>query len=130
MTGTRIDKWLWAARFFKTRELASKACDMNRIQSNGQSAKPSREVKQGDRLTIKNEAGEHQIEVLIVSHVRGSAEIARTLYSESDESREARRKAAEERKAQEIMDPFRGNQRPGRPTKRDRRLIHGFLDKR
>ena len=73
MTGTRIDKWLWAARFYKTRELASKACDMNRISSNGQSAKPSREVKVGDRLQIKNEAGEFQIEVLEVSHVRGSA---------------------------------------------------------
>ncbi len=126
MTGTRIDKWLWAARFFKTRELASKACDMNRIASNGQSAKPSREVKAGDRLQIKNEAGEFQIEVLEVSHVRGSAQVAQTLYRESDESREARRKAAEERKAMEIFDL----PRQGRPTKRDRRLIHGFLDKR
>ncbi len=126
MTGTRIDKWLWAARFFKTRELASKSCDMGRIVSNGQTAKPSREVKVGDRLTIRNEAGEFQIEVLEVSHSRGSAQIAQTLYRESEESREARRKAAEERKAMEIFDL----PRQGRPSKRDRRLIHGFLDRR
>ena len=126
MTGTRIDKWLWAARFYKTRELASKACDMNRISSNGQSAKPSREVKVGDRLQIKNEAGEFQIEVLEVSHVRGSAQVAQTLFRESDESKEARRKAAEERKAMGVFDL----PRQGRPNKRDRRLIHGFLDKR
>jgi ribosome-associated heat shock protein Hsp15 len=126
MTGTRIDKWLWAARFFKTRELASKACDMNRILSNGQPAKPSREVRLGDKLQVKNEAGEFHIEVLEVSHVRGSAQIAQTLYSETEESREARRKAAEERKNLGLFDA----PRQGRPNKRDRRLIHGFLDQR
>ena len=126
MTGTRIDKWLWAARFFKTREQASKACDMNRILSNGQPAKPSREVRLGDRLQVKNEAGEFHIEVLEVSHVRGSAQVAQTLYRESEESREARRKAAEERKSLSVFEapPQR------RPSKRDRRLIHGFLDRR
>jgi ribosome-associated heat shock protein Hsp15 len=78
MTGTRIDKWLWAARFFKTREQASKACDMNRITSNHLSAKPSREVRTGDMLHIKNEAGEFEIEVLALSQQRGSAAIAQT----------------------------------------------------
>ncbi len=126
MTGTRIDKWLWAARFFKTREQASKACDMNRILSNGQPAKPSREVRLGDKLQVRNEAGEFHIEVLQVSHVRGSAQVAQTLYSESERSREARRTAAEERKSLGIF----GAQPAGRPTKRDRRLIHGFLDRR
>jgi ribosome-associated heat shock protein Hsp15 len=126
MTGTRIDKWLWAARFFKTRELASKACDMNRILSNGQPAKPSREVRLGDKLQVKNEAGEFHIEVLEVSHVRGSAQVAQALYSESEESKEGRRKAAEERKNLGIFDA----PRLGRPNKRDRRLIHGFLDQR
>jgi len=125
MTGTRIDKWLWAARFFKTRELAATSCDMARSVSNGQPAKPSREGKLGDLLTIRNEAGEFQIEVLVVTHARGSAQIAQTLYSESQESREARRKAAEERKALNIFDA----PRQGRPSKRDRRLIHGFLDR-
>ena len=126
MTGTRIDKWLWAARFFKTRELAQKACDMNRIVANGINAKPSREVRLGDKLHIKNEAGEFHIEVLEVTHVRGSAQVAQTLYRESEESREARRKAAEERKTLGIFDA----PPQGRPNKRDRRLIHGFLDKR
>jgi ribosome-associated heat shock protein Hsp15 len=126
MTGTRIDKWLWAARFFKTRELASKACDMNRILSNGQPAKPSREVRQGDKLQIKNEAGEFRIKVLEVSHVRGSAQVAQTLYTESEESRQARRQALEDRKNLGIFDAPPS----GRPSKRDRRLIHGFLDRR
>src|ERR1700742_4571436 len=98
MTGTRIDKWLWAARFFKTREQASKACDMNRITSNNLSAKPSREVRIGDKLHIKNEVGEFDIEVLALSQQRGSAAIAQPLYRETEESKEARRKAAEERK--------------------------------
>ena len=76
MTGTRIDKWLWAARFFKTREQAGKACDMNRITSNGHSAKPAREIRVGDMLHIKNSGGEFEIEVLAISQQRGSAAIA------------------------------------------------------
>jgi ribosome-associated heat shock protein Hsp15 len=67
MTGTRIDKWLWAARFFKTRALASKACDLNRILSNGHPAKSAREVRLGDMLQIKSEAGDYEVEVLILS---------------------------------------------------------------
>src|ERR1700760_2824441 len=75
MTGTRIDKWLWAARFFKTREQAGKACDMSRITSNNQPAKPAREVRVGDMLRIKNEGGEFEVEVLALSQQRGSAAI-------------------------------------------------------
>ena len=124
MTGTRIDKWLWAARFFKTREQASKACDMNRITSNNQSAKPAREVRVGDMLHIKNEGGEFEIEVLALSQQRASAAIAQTLYRETEESKEARRKAAEERK---LLGPIAYTSSPSkRPTKRDRRLIHSF----
>ena len=123
MTGTRIDKWLWAARFFKTREQASKACDINRITSNNVSAKPSREVRTGDMLHIKNEAGEFDIEVLALSQQRGSASIAQTLYRETEESKEARRKAAEERK---LLGPIAYNAPAKRPNKRDRRLIHSF----
>ena len=123
MTGTRIDKWLWAARFFKTREQASKACDMNRITSNNISAKPSREVRQGDTLHIKNEAGEFDIEVLALSQQRGSAAIAQTLYRETESSKEARRKAAEERK---LLGPIAFTAPSKRPNKRDRRLIHSF----
>jgi ribosome-associated heat shock protein Hsp15 len=123
MTGTRIDKWLWAARFFKTREQASKACDMNRITSNNQPAKPSREVRIDDMLHIKNEAGEFEIEVLGLSQQRGPASVAQTLYRETEASKELRRLAAEQRKLLGPLDfsaPFK------RPTKRDRRLIHSF----
>ncbi len=95
----RIDKWLWAARFFKTRSLASKACDLGRILSNGHEAKPSREVRVGETLEVKNAGGEFQIEVLTLSQMRGPAAVAQTLYRESEASKEARAKAAAERKA-------------------------------
>ena len=98
MTGTRIDKWLWAARFFKTREQASKACDLSRILSSNQPAKPSREVRVGDMLQIKNEGGDFQVEVLVVSEQRGPAATAQTLYRETEASRQLRQKAAEERR--------------------------------
>jgi ribosome-associated heat shock protein Hsp15 len=124
MTGTRIDKWLWAARFFKTREQASKACDLNRILSNNISAKPAREVRIGDMLHIKNEGGEFDIEVVALSQQRASAVIAQTLYRETEASKEARRKTAEERK---LLGPIAWTSAPSkRPTKRDRRLIHSF----
>jgi ribosome-associated heat shock protein Hsp15 len=126
MDGTRIDKWLWAARFFKTRELASKACEMGRITSNGVRAKPAREVRVGDTLLIKNEAAEWEIEVLAVSQQRGPAAVAQALYRETEASVEARRKAAEERR---LLGPVI-HIPSGRPSKRDRRLIHSFSGKR
>src|SRR3954469_20859448 len=95
----RIDKWLWAARFFKTRSLASRACELGRIQSNRQPAKPAREVHVGDMLKITNDGGEFQVEVLELSEVRGPASVAQTLYRETEESKEVRLKAAAERKA-------------------------------
>jgi len=126
MDGTRIDKWLWAARFFKTRELASKACEMGRIDSNGVRAKPAREVRVGDQLHINNGAVEFAIEVLAVSQQRGPAAVAQTLYRESEASIEARRKASEERR---LLGPIAAIS-TGRPSKRDRRLIHSFSGKR
>jgi len=122
MTGVRIDKWLWAARFFKTRALASKACDLGRIQSNEQPAKAAREVRAGDMLRVKNEGGEFEIEVLALSEIRGPAAVARTLYRETEASKEARLKAAEERKSLEHYAPLPTH----RPTKRDRRRIIQF----
>ena len=113
----RIDKWLWAARFFKTRSLATKACEIGRIESNGQSAKPAREVKVGDLLGVKNEGGAFQIEVLKLSEVRGPAAVAQTLYQETEASREARMKLVEERKTM----PHFEAEREGKPSKRDRR---------
>jgi ribosome-associated heat shock protein Hsp15 len=119
MTGVRIDKWLWAARFFKTRSLAARACDLGRIESNGLPAKAAREVRVGDRLQVKNDSGEFQVEVLLLSEMRGPAVVAQTLYRETDASREHRIKVAAERKA---MLDF-GGQPEGRPSKRDRREI-------
>jgi ribosome-associated heat shock protein Hsp15 len=122
MTSVRMDKWLWAARFFKTRALASRACDLGRIQSNGQLAKPSRDIHIGDMLQIRNEGGDFQIEVLLLSAMRGPAAVAQTLYRETYASRESRHKLAEERKALQQFETLP----EGRPSKRDRRLLNRF----
>jgi len=121
----RIDKWLWAARFFKTRSLAGKACDLGRVELHGQTAKAAREVRVGDRLRVKNEGGEFEVDVLGLSEVRGPASVARLLYRESEASIELRAKVAAERKDVGQFDVLRT---PGRPTKRDRRLIHRFRE--
>jgi ribosome-associated heat shock protein Hsp15 len=122
MTSVRIDKWLWAARFFKTRALAQKACEMGRILSNGIEAKPSRDVKINDMLVVKNEGGEFHIEVLAVSQMRGPAAVAQTLYRETEASKEARLKLVAERKAMQEFAPLPER----RPSKRDRRRIIQF----
>ena len=119
MDRVRIDKWLWAARFFKTRSLAERACELGRIDSNGVRAKPARDVRTGDLLRIKNDSGEFHVEVLAVSEMRGPATVAQKLYQESDASREMRMKVAEERKAM----PHFEAAREGKPSKRDRREI-------
>jgi ribosome-associated heat shock protein Hsp15 len=119
MNRVRIDKWLWAARFFKTRALAARACELGRIQYHEQPVKASREVHVGDMLTVKNDSGEFQIEVLIPSEMRGPAAIAQTLYRETEASKEARAKLAQERKAMPYFEALR----EGRPSKRDRREI-------
>ncbi|MCU1226595.1 MAG: hypothetical protein JWQ42_4688 [Edaphobacter sp.] len=116
MTGVRMDKWLWAARFFKTRALAADACELGRIESNGQRAKAAREVRVGDLLGVKTEAGDFRVEVLLLSEVRGPAAVAQTLYRETEESRELRLKAAEERKEMLRL----GVLTEGKPSKRDR----------
>jgi len=115
----RIDKWLWAARFFKTRTLAARACELGRIESNGLGAKAAREVRAGDLLRVKNDAGEFQVEVIGLSEMRGPAPVAQTLYRETEASRELRLKLAEERKSSK---PVEGD-RQGKPSKRDRREI-------
>lgn len=124
MTGVRmrIDVWLWAARFFKTRPLAKHACELGRVLSNGQLAKAAREVRVGDQLRVTNEGGEFQVEVLLLSEVRGPAAVAQTLYRETAESREARQKLAAERKAMREFEVLP----EGRPSKRDRRHIIQF----
>ncbi len=122
MNGIRIDKWLWAARFFKTRALASKACDLGRVRSNGIEAKPAREVRVGDMLRIRNEGGDFEIEVLQLSEIRGPAAVAQTLFRETEASKEARMQAAAERKAMQQYAPLPER----RPSKRDRRKIIQF----
>jgi ribosome-associated heat shock protein Hsp15 len=117
-----MDKWLWAARFFKTRALAAKACELGRVESNGHTAKPAREVKVGDLLKIRNPASEFQVEVQGLSEMRGPAAVAQMLYRESEESREARMLAAEERRAL----PRFESAFEGRPSKRNRRELDRF----
>ena len=122
MTGVRMDKWLWAARFFRTRTLAGRACDLGRVDSNGQRAKAAREVRVGDLLQVRNDGGDFQVEVLALSEMRGPAALAQTLYRETEASRELRLKLAEERKAMPRFEAFR----EGRPSKRDRRKTDRF----
>jgi ribosome-associated heat shock protein Hsp15 len=125
MTSVRMDKWLWAARFFKTRTLATRACELGRIQSNGQPAKAARDVKIGDQLRVTNDGGDFQVEVLLLSDVRGPAAVAQTLYQETDASREMRMKVAAERKAMKQFEELPA----GRPSKRDRRRIIQFRER-
>jgi ribosome-associated heat shock protein Hsp15 len=120
MTGVRMDKWLWAARFFKTRTLAAKACEMGRVEANGMRAKPARDVRVSDLLNVKNDGGEWEVEVLALSEMRGPAAVAQELYRETEAGKERRLKAAEERKA------MAGAGEYGRPTKRDRRERERF----
>lgn len=122
MDSVRIDKWLWAARFFKTRALASKACDLGRVLSSGVRAKPAREVKAGDRLRIENEGGIWEIDVLVLSEMRGPASVAQTLYQETEAGKAQRLQVAAEKKALAEMMPLPDR----RPTKRDRRRIIQF----
>ena len=122
MASVRMDKWLWAARFFKTRSLAARACELGRIQSNGQPAKSARDVRIGDMLCVTNEGGVFQVEVLLLSEVRGPASVAQTLYRETEAARELRLKVAAERKAMKQFEELPA----GRPSKRDRRKIIQF----
>jgi ribosome-associated heat shock protein Hsp15 len=114
-----MDKWLWAARFYKTRALAVRACDMGRIVVAEQNAKPARPVRSGDLISIKNDSGDFVVEVLLLSEMRGPADVARTLYRETEESIAERLKLAEQRKL--MLHPE--GERAGRPSKRDRREI-------
>lgn len=122
MNSVRIDKWLWAARFYKTRSLAARACELGRVQSGNQPVKPAREVRVGDMLQIRTEGGDYEVEVVLLSDLRGPATVARTLYLETEKSQELRMKAAAERKAMVNFTPAPEH----RPSKRDRRRIIQF----
>jgi ribosome-associated heat shock protein Hsp15 len=120
-----MDKWLWAARFFKTRSLSADACDLGRIESNGITAKPAREVRVGDMLQIRCGSGQFTVEVLGLSEMRGPASVAQTLYRETEESRELRRKAAEERKAMPLFESVLGDSRPSKRNRRELDKLRG-----
>ena len=122
MTGIRMDAWLWAARFFKMWMLVKKSCDLNWIMSNRQVAKAAREVRVSDMLRISTEGGEFEVEVFGLSDVRGPASEAQKLYRETEASKEARLKAAAERRAAREWEVLP----PTRPSKRDRRRIIQF----
>src|SRR3954469_7531197 len=126
MDGVRMDAWLWAARFFKTRTLAKKACDLARIRSNGQTAKAAREVRVGDMLHVSKDGGDFEVEVLGVSEVRGPAPEAQKLYRETEASKEVREKAAGGARGRRDF----GGLPPHRPSKRDRRKIFQFRGRR
>ena len=121
----RIDKWLWCARFFKTRSLAAQEIDKGRVAINGQVTKASREVRVGDTVALRQGQVPRTVVVRGVSHVRGPAPVAQQLYEETAESISAREKAAEQRRL--APEPSAAMQ-DGRPTKRDRRDIDRARD--
>ncbi|KAF1021322.1 MAG: Heat shock protein 15 [Paracidovorax wautersii] len=126
MDKLRIDKWLWAARFFKTRRLAVDALDHGRVRVNGQPAKPSREVKPGDEVSLVQPGGVlRSVKVLGASNQRGPAPVAQQLYTETPESVAAREEAARQRHL--APEPALGHAE-GRPTRRDRRQIERLQD--
>lgn len=125
MERLRIDKWLWAARFYKTRSLACDEIDKGRVQVNGQPVKPAREVKAGDLVALRQGVLQRTVQVLGVSAARGPAPVARLLYEETLESVQAGQKAAEQRRY--TSDPAHAITQ-GRPTKRDRRALSGVAD--
>jgi ribosome-associated heat shock protein Hsp15 len=119
----RIDKWLWAARFYKTRSLAADAVEGGKVQVNGERVKPAKVLKAGDTLAIRNGHFAWQITVLALSERRGSATEASKLYSESDQSRREREEKSALLKIERQSNPFPG----GRPTKKARRQIIKFI---
>lgn len=121
MEKLRLDKWLWAARFYKTRSLATEQVDKGRVQVNGAAVKPSRDLRVGDTVRLRQELVERTVQVLALSDVRGPAPVAQLLYRETDESVTLRLKAAEH--ARMNREPASSIEH-GRPTKRDRRELN------
>ncbi|MGQ9685216.1 MAG: RNA-binding S4 domain-containing protein [Thiobacillaceae bacterium] len=120
----RVDKWLWAARFFKTRSLATKAVEGGKVKLNGDRVKPSKELKPGDRLLVHIGTYEWDITVVALSDRRGPASEARTLYLEDEKSRARRERQVRERR----LHASPGEGLKGRPTKKSRRQIHRFTE--
>jgi ribosome-associated heat shock protein Hsp15 len=123
----RLDKWLWAARFFKTRSLATQAVDGGKVEVNGARVKPAKDVRVGDELRIRLGPYEHLVVVRGLGDKRGSATIAQTLYQETAESIAAREKLRESHRLAPAMFVY---EEKGRPTKKDRRALSDFIEKR
>ncbi len=119
----RLDKWLWAARFYKTRSLAADEVGKGRVLVNEQLAKPAREVKVGDQIYIRQEQMERTVNVVALSNVRGPAVVAQTLYQETQESQDKR--AAERERRRLAKEPAM-DYKQGRPTKRERRELENW----
>ena len=124
MERVRLDKFLWAARFYKTRSISTEAIDGGKVRLNGDRVKPAKEVKVGDRIDLRAGDSEYAILVKALADKRGSAEIARTLYDETPESVAARIAATEKRRR--FSDP--SEEIFARPTKKDRRNLDRFRD--
>jgi ribosome-associated heat shock protein Hsp15 len=127
MDSLRIDKWLWAARFYKTRSLATEEVGKHRVQVNGLDVKPAREIKPGDTIRLRQGPVERTVVVKGLSAVRGPAPVAQLLYEETAESLLARSRAAEQRRL--APEPAQSIEQ-GRPTKRDRRQMDRAWDDR
>jgi ribosome-associated heat shock protein Hsp15 len=127
MQSTRIDKWLWAARFYKTRSLATDEVQLGRVQWEGKDVKPAKEVKPGDTLTIWQGKVKKTVEILLISEQRGPAPVAQLMYAETAQSVRDRLAAAEQQRlSPEPAHSIAG----GRPTKRDRRALQGSWNDR
>src|SRR4051812_34500433 len=127
MDSVRIDKWLWAARFFKTRSLATDAVDGGKVEINGEHAKPSKAVKPGDRVRLRLAPYEHILVVKALGDRRGPASVAQTLYEETPESKAAREKLSAQLKMAPAAFVY---EEKGRPTKKDRRALSDFIDRK
>jgi ribosome-associated heat shock protein Hsp15 len=123
----RLDKWLWAARFFKTRSQATEAVDGGKVEVNGARAKPAKDIRVGDELRIRLGPYEHRVVVRGLSDKRGSASLAHALYEETPESIAAREKLREDHRLAPAMFVFEDK---GRPTKKDRRALADFIERR
>lgn len=119
----RLDKWLWAARFFKTRQLAAEAVTGGKVHLNGQRCKPGKTVQPGSKLVISKDSLEWDIEVLVIPKQRRPASEAKDFYSESEESHAKRQELTRKIREERAANPVRSE---GRPSKRDRRMIHRF----
>ena len=125
-SAVRVDKWLWAARFFKTRSAAQQAIDGGKVRLNGDRTKPAKEVKTGDRLAIHIGNYDWAITVLKLSSTRGPAPVARLLYEEDEASRKAREDAVAKKRV--TFEPAAARKGEGRPTKRDRRDLERWRE--